>query len=80
MLQGVAAEVLVVAGRQATLQFKQTVSYFKALYAQLRRRSCPPEMVAGIWMLIEDIQNRNYLHGYDIYMHLAVGEILTLSL
>lgn len=30
-------------------------------------------MVAGIWMLIEDIQNRNYLHGYDIYMHLAVG-------
>lgn len=62
------------AGRQATLQFKQTVSYFKALYAQLKRRSCPPEMVAGIWMLIEDIQQRNYLQAYDIYMHLAVGE------
>ena len=57
------------------MQFKQTVSYFKALYSQLKRRSCPPEMVAGIWMLIEDIQSRNYLHGYDIYMHLAVGMV-----
>ena len=68
------------AGRQATLQFNQTVSYFKALYAQLKRRQCPPEMVAGIWMLVEDIQSRNYLHGYDIYMHLAVGEIILMSL
>jgi hypothetical protein len=63
------------AGRQATLQYRQTVSYFKALYQQLEQRHCPPEMVAGLWMFIEDIQGRNYLHAYDIYMHLAVGAI-----
>jgi len=70
---------LIVAGRQATLQFKQTVSYFKALYQQLQQRQCPPEMVAGLWMFIEDIQGRNYLHAYDIYMHLAVGASLTIG-
>lgn len=33
-------------------------------------------MVAGLWMFIQDIMNRNYLHAYDIYMRLAVGTVL----
>ena len=49
---------------------------FKPLYQQLKQHSVAPEMVAGLWMLIQDIENRNYLHAYDIYMHLAVGEPL----
>lgn len=61
-------------GRQATLQYSQVVAYFKPLYQQLKDRTCPPEMVAGIWMYIQDIQSRNYLHATDIYMHLAVGK------
>ena len=47
---------------------------FKPLYHQLKQHSVAPEMVAGLWILIQDIENRNYLHAYDIYMHLAVGE------
>ena len=66
-------------GRQATLQYSQVVAYFKPLYQQLKDRTCPPEMVAGIWMYIQDIQSRNYLHATDIYMHLAVGKHLCLA-
>lgn len=61
-------------GRQATLQYQQTLAYFKPLYQQLQQKEVPPEMVAGLWMYIQDIQNRNYLHAYDIYMHLAIGD------
>ena len=37
-------------------------------------RDLAPELAAGLWMIVEAIQQRNYLHGYDIYMRLAVGE------
>ena len=61
-------------GNQATLQFKQTVSFFQPLFKSLKRKTVLPEMVAGLDMIVEDIKQRNYLHAYDIYMRLAIGE------
>ena len=49
------------------------MTYLSALWRQLKHRSIVPEMKAGLWMIVEAIKNRNYLHGYDIYMRLAVG-------
>jgi hypothetical protein len=61
------------AGNQASLQYQQTVGYFKPLWKQLRQRAVHPEMVAGLHMIIADIKNRNYLHAYSIYVSLAIG-------
>ena len=49
------------------------MTYFKPLWKQLRQRGVHPEMVAGLHMIIQDIQNRNYLHAYSLYMGLAIG-------
>ena len=67
------------AGNQATLQYQQTVTYFKPLWKQLRHRAVHPEMVAGLHMIIQDIHNRNYLHAYSLYMSLAIGAHLAAS-
>ena len=32
-----------------------------------------PEMKAGLWMILQNIMERNYLAGYDIFMRLAIG-------
>lgn len=58
--------------RASTLQ-TQTMQYFKPLYRDLRNRALPPDMLAGLWLIVEAIENRNYLRAYDIYMRLAVG-------
>ena len=51
------------------------MAFFKPLYRQLKNDSVPPEMKAGLWMIIEATLQRNYLSAYDIYMHLAIGEM-----
>ena len=50
--------------------------FFKPLYKQLKEKLVHPEMVAGLYMIVEDILQRNYLHAYDVYMRLAVGNAL----
>ena len=55
------------------------MTYLSALWRQLKHRSIVPEMKAGLWMIVEAIKNRNYLHGYDIYMRLAVGRRLQVT-
>ena len=61
------------AGNQATIQYKQTMTFFQPLFKSLKRKSVLPEMVAGLDMIVQDIKQRNYLHAYDIYMRLAIG-------
>ena len=56
-----------------TTQFKQTMTFFKPLYRDLARRRVPGDMLAGLWMIVDAIVNRNYLYAYDIYMRLAIG-------
>ena len=56
------------------MQFKQTMTFFQPLFKQLKRKALLPEMVAGLDMIVEDIKQRNYLHAYDIYMRLAIGD------
>ncbi|KAL3141103.1 hypothetical protein ABBQ38_003458 [Trebouxia sp. C0009 RCD-2024] len=60
-------------GYTATIQFQQTMSFFKPLFKQLKRRQIDPDMKAGLWMICEAFKERNYLFAYDIYMRLAVG-------
>lgn len=50
------------------------MTFFQPLFKSLKRKSVLPEMVAGLDMIVEDIKQRNYLHAYDIYMRLAIGE------
>lgn len=61
------------AGIQVTTQFKQTMTFFKPLYRDLSKRRVPGDMLAGLWMIVDAIRNRNYLYAYDIYMRLAIG-------
>ncbi|KDD73846.1 Prp18 domain-containing protein, partial [Helicosporidium sp. ATCC 50920] len=60
-------------GRQATVRFAETQQYFKPLHARLRRRDLEPEMVASLKLIMDAVEERNYLHAYKIYMGLAVG-------
>jgi len=60
-------------GARATTLFKQTTEFFKPLYRDLRNGDIVGDVMAGLWMIVEAIENRNYLHAYDIYMRLAVG-------
>ena len=50
------------------------MTFFQPLFKSLKRKAVLPEMVAGLDMIVEDIKQRNYLHAYDIYMRLAIGE------
>ena len=70
-----ASPFLACTGNQATLQFKQTMTFFQPLFKLLKRKAVLPEMVAGLDMIVEDIKQRNYLHAYDIYMRLAIGGV-----
>ena len=62
-------------GNQATIQYQQTVTFIKPLYKQLKQKVVHPEMVAGLYMIVQAIKQRNYLHAYDVYMRLAIGEL-----
>ena len=61
------------AGQQALLLYKSTMEYFKPMMRSLRKRDIPADLLAGIWMIVRDIKDRNYLHANTIYMSLAVG-------
>ncbi|BDA45542.1 Pre-mRNA-splicing factor 18 [Coccomyxa sp. Obi] len=60
-------------GNQATLQYQQTMTFIKPLYKLLKQKQVHPEMVAGLYMIVQAIKQRNYLHAYDVYMRLAIG-------
>ena len=62
-----------VTGARATTLHKQTMEFMKPLYRDLRQLEIPGDMLAGLCMIVEAIENRNYLRAYDIYMRLAVG-------
>jgi len=56
-----------------TLVYLQTEQYLKPLWKDLRRREVIPELVAGLYMIVQAVQQRNYLQAYDIYVRLAIG-------
>ena len=53
--------------------FRETMLFFKPMFRQLKQGTMVPEMKAGLWMILQSIQERNYLAGYDIFMRLAIG-------
>lgn len=61
------------AGHQATLVFKQSMTYFEPLYERLKRRQLDDELKVGLWMLVEHMRDRNYLAANDVYLKLAIG-------
>lgn len=61
-----------------TLVYAQTDEYLKPLWKELRRRQMLPELVAGLYMIVQAVQQRNYLQAYDIYVRLAIGAPLPL--
>lgn len=70
---------MALAGNQATIQYQQTMTFIKPLYKLLKQKQVHPEMVAGLYMIVEAIKQRNYLHAYDVYMRLAIGDRQSLS-
>ena len=57
------------------LVYAQTEQYLKPLWKDLRRRDMLPELVAGLYMIVQAVQQRNYLQAYDIYVRLAIGAV-----
>lgn len=55
------------------LLYKSTMEYFKPMMRSLRKRDIPADLLAGIWIIVQDIKDRNYLHANTTYMSLAVG-------
>lgn len=53
--------------------YKSTMEYFKPMMRGLRRRTILPDLLAGIWMIVKAIAERNYLQASSIYMSLSVG-------
>ena len=53
--------------------YKSTMEYFKPMMRSLRKRDIPADLLAGIWIIVQDILDRNYLHANNTYMSLAVG-------
>jgi hypothetical protein len=62
-----------VAGTQTTLAFRQTARNMEPLYDRLRNRQLTGELLTGLWMMVQSMRNRNYLHANDIYLKLAIG-------
>ncbi|KXZ43587.1 hypothetical protein GPECTOR_86g380 [Gonium pectorale] len=60
-------------GMQATFAFKQTARNMEPLYDRLRNRQITDELLTGLWMMVQAMRNRNYLHANDIYLKLAIG-------
>lgn len=63
------------AGQQSLMLYKSTMEYFKPMMRGLRRRNILPDLLAGIWMIVKAIAERNYLQASNIYMSLSVGEL-----
>ena len=61
------------AGQQAMMLYKSTMEYFKPMMRSLRKKDIPADLLAGIWIIVQDIKDRNYLHANNTYMSLAVG-------
>ena len=53
--------------------YKSTMEYFKPMMRSLRKRDIPADLLAGIWIIVQDIKDRNYLHASNTYMSLSVG-------
>ena len=60
-------------GRHATLLFRQTMQYLEPLYHRLKYRLLHEDLMTGLWMIVEAMRDRNYLHANDIYLKLAIG-------
>lgn len=56
--------------------YKSTMEYFKPMMRGLRKRTILPDLLAGIWMIVKAIAERNYLQASSIYMSLSVGELV----
>lgn len=52
------------------------MTFFKPMFRELKARRLPGDLLAGLWMIIDAIQQHNYLYAYDIYMRLAIGAAL----
>eukprot|EP00879_Flechtneria_rotunda_P006324 GHRR01006647.1.p1 GENE.GHRR01006647.1~~GHRR01006647.1.p1 ORF type:complete len:438 (+),score=173.03 GHRR01006647.1:204-1517(+) len=61
------------AGHQATLVFKQSMSYFEPLFERLKKRQIVEELKVGLWIMVQHMAERNYLAANDVYLKLAIG-------
>jgi len=51
-----------------------TEQAFQGLYARLRTRSGIHEhLTLGLWMMLQGMQQRNYIHANEIYARVAIG-------
>lgn len=60
-------------GRRATLRLEETRQYLKPLFESLAARDIEREVLAAVLLITNDINERNYLHAYELYMGLAIG-------
>lgn len=61
------------AGINSTYAFEQTKRNLVPLYDRLKHRQISDELLTGLWMMVQAMRSRNYLHANDIYLKLAIG-------
>ncbi|KAG2439905.1 hypothetical protein HYH02_010535 [Chlamydomonas schloesseri] len=62
-----------ISGINATYAFEQTKRNLVPLYERLKHRQISDELLTGLWMMVQAMRSRNYLHANDIYLKLAIG-------
>ncbi|GMH44048.1 hypothetical protein BSKO_11982 [Bryopsis sp. KO-2023] len=60
-------------GHQASMSFWQNMKWMEPLFERLKKRQLPDDTVAGLWMIVEAMKDRNYQYGYEVYLKLAIG-------
>ncbi|PNW73666.1 hypothetical protein CHLRE_13g567750v5 [Chlamydomonas reinhardtii] len=62
-----------ISGINSTYAFEQTKRNLVPLYDRLKHRQISDELLTGLWMMVQAMRSRNYLHANDIYLKLAIG-------
>mmetsp|Transcript_13110 Transcript_13110/g.41477 ORF Transcript_13110/g.41477 Transcript_13110/m.41477 type:complete len:265 (+) Transcript_13110:2-796(+) len=60
-------------GENATRALKQTIIYLKPMWKSLKARDMEDDLVRGMFLIVTNMKERNYLAATDVYLKLAVG-------
>lgn len=60
-------------GKIATATHRQTETYLKPLFKQLKRKSVPPEIALFLSRICQCLLDRDYVKANDVYLEMAIG-------
>lgn len=61
-------------GKHAETEYKTTIKAFQYLFQQLKERALPEDVKKGIWLMVQAMKERNYMHADAILLNaIAIG-------